>query len=74
VALTDKVKRWQGVAGFAGRDNKSVALIPKAGCQSIRHAIGKSMKPEEAWACDTRLAFIRHPQQRLESAYSFFFG
>ena len=59
--------------GFAGRDDKAVVLIPKAGCRSIRAAVGKEMTKERAYQCKTRLAFIRHPIERLASAWSHFF-
>ena len=57
---------------YAGRDGKSVILIPKCGNRSIHHAVGKIIGEDEARQCDTRLAFIREPMERLKSGFSHF--
>lgn len=55
----------------------AVAQIPKAGLVSLQKALGKSFptKPNndpELLAIPRRVAFVRHPVERLRSAYSFF--
>jgi hypothetical protein len=72
VALNEACQKHS--AGFAGLDGKAVVLIPKAGSMSINTALNSGIPAEDAFKCQTRLAFVRHPIQRLISAYSFFSG
>jgi len=54
--------------------NIAIAVIPKAGSQSIRQCCRYQvlMSNDEAMSYETRVAFIRNPVERLKSAYSFF--
>lgn len=52
----------------------AVAQIPKAGLTSIRYWLGHDfsvVKNDVARAASRRVAFIRHPLERLRSCYSF---
>lgn len=61
------------VEGYAQKGDVAVALIPKAGSQSIQMALGRNQIPaEEALELPVRLAFIRNPIKRLESNFTYF--
>ena len=68
-------KLW--IKGFSERYNEDVALaiIPKNGSTSFRNALGTSatFTNTEILTTPNRIAFIRHPQQRFISAWSFFY-
>lgn len=56
--------------------NLAVAQIPKAGLQTISEWLGREfpvVPNEEALKVSRRVAFIRHPIERLASCYSFFY-
>jgi len=60
------------------KQNLAIAFIPKAGTNSIRKWLGEyEMVENEDSAlleCEQRVAFIRHPLERLNSVYSYFKG
>lgn len=61
---------------FSPSRDLAVAQIPKAGLMSIREWLGPgfSVVPNEAArVASRRVAFIRHPIERLKSCYSFFY-
>lgn len=61
------------VKGWAIRGDYAVALIPKAGSQSIQLDLGYDCyEPESAMECSHRIAFIRDPINRCRSAYGYF--
>lgn len=54
----------------------AVAMIPKAGLMTIREWLGpefRAVPNDEARAVSRRVAFIRHPLERLRSCYSFMY-
>lgn len=54
----------------------AVALIPKAGIQTISEWLGPGFRVvdnEAAMSFSRRVAFIRHPLERLKSCYSFMY-
>lgn len=60
---------------FSEKHDLAVAQIPKAGLTSIRYWLGHEfsvVKNDVARAASRRVAFIRHPLERLRSCYSFF--
>lgn len=58
------------------RRDLAVAMIPKAGLMTIREWLGPEFRVvpnDEARAVSRRVAFIRHPMERLRSCYSFMY-
>ena len=54
----------------------AVAQIPKAGLTTIMEWLGRDFPPvsnDEARKVSRRVAFIRHPIERLQSCYSFMY-
>lgn len=54
----------------------AVAQIPKSGLQTIAEWLGRDfpvVSNDEARKVSRRVAFIRHPIERLKSCYSFFY-
>lgn len=54
----------------------AVAQIPKAGLKTIQEWLGPGfavVKNDEARVASRRVAFIRHPRERLASCYSFLY-
>lgn len=54
----------------------AVAIIPKAGLMTIREWLGPGFRVvsnDEALAASRRVAFLRHPIERLRSCYSFMY-
>lgn len=59
---------------WIARDGVAVAIVPKCASTGIRNVIGVSdvYSNEEVLQFDTRIAFFRHPIERLRSAFSFY--
>ena len=56
---------------FYAKDDLAVAQIPKAGLRSIAHWLRfPVVSNDQAMGCSRRVAFIRHPMERLRSCYS----
>ena len=54
----------------------AIAQIPKAGLSSIRDWLGRDCRVvsnDDAMVVSRRVAFIRHPLERLKSAYSYLY-
>lgn len=61
---------------FIAKGNKALAVITKAGAQSMREVMsdGWYRTNEQALEYPIRIMFVRNPRARLKSAYSFFNG
>lgn len=70
---TDKI--W--IKGYSKRydENIGLAIIPKNGSTSFRNALGtnETFTNSEILNTSKRVAFVRHPQERLISCWSFFY-
>ena len=59
---------------YSERGNFAVLNIPKCGSQALMSTELASIRLDQYREIEDRLAFVRHPVERLQSAFRFFMG